>query len=266
MKEDIVSFAENKDMPFRVLMCGISYCDCNYRIERRNSGLNVIEYILSGTGTVNDNGRIFHPCEGDIYFLKRGENHLYYSDADEPWTKIWLNFSGRLAAKIIESLHLEKEVYFHAPELKKYFYEFYEISRSGIGTKEVCEKSAVVFLSLAQKLCGHCGDKISANKSVAYKVKNYIDDMTEYSQKLDDIAIKMSYSKNHIIREFKAEFGITPYEYMLRRRFEIAASLLKNTVYSVSEISEKLGFCDVRYFSGQFGARYGAPPSEYRKI
>ncbi len=265
MREDIVSFAENKDMPFRVLMCGISYCDYSYRIERQNSELNVIEYIISGTGTVNDNGRIFNPREGDIYFLKRGENHLYYSDADEPWTKIWLNFSGRLASKITECYNLEKEIYFHAPELKSYFYEFYDISRSCIGAKAVCEQSSVVFLRLAQRLCEYCKDKTSARGSVAYKVKNYIDDMTDYSQKLDDIAQKMSYSKNHIIREFKAEFGIAPYEYMLRRRFEIAGSLLKNTAYSVSEISEKLGFCDTGYFSGQFGIRYGASPSEYRK-
>lgn len=265
MREDIVSFAENKNMPFRVLMCGISYCDYSYRIERKNSELNVIEYIISGMGTVNDNGRIFNPREGDIYFLKRGENHLYYSDADEPWTKIWLNFSGRLASKITECFNLEKEVYFHAPELKSYFYEFYDISRSGAGAKAVCEQSAVVFLRLAQRLGEYCKGNVNAQNSVAHRVKNYIDDMTDYSQKLDDIALKMSYSKNHIIREFKAEFGITPYEYMLCRRFEIAASLLKNTAYSVSEISEKLGFCDVRYFSGRFGARYGASPSEYRK-
>ncbi|UKI35289.1 MAG: hypothetical protein L6V93_13935 [Clostridiales bacterium] len=58
-------------MPFsRFLMCGISYCDYSYRIERKNSELNVIEYIISGTGTVNDNGRIFNPREGDIYFFE----------------------------------------------------------------------------------------------------------------------------------------------------------------------------------------------------
>ena len=121
MREDIVSFAENKNMPFRVLMCGISYCDYSYRIERKNSELNVIEYIISGTGTVNDNGRIFNPREGDIYFLKRGENHLYYSDADEPWTKIWLNFSGRLASKNYRVFQSRKRSVFSRARIKELF-------------------------------------------------------------------------------------------------------------------------------------------------
>lgn len=265
MKEDIVSFAENKELPFRMTMCGISYCDGSYRIERKNSKLYVIEYIISGTGTVVDNGKIYHPREGDIYFLKRGENHLYYSDSDTPWTKIWMNFSGKLAANIIECYNLENEVFFHAPELKKFFYEIYDISRSNIGAKAVCEQTAVVFMRLVQRLCEFCDRTYCMRGQIAYDVKEYIDDMTEYSQNLDCIASKLSYSKNHIIRAFKNEFGIAPYEYMLRRRFEIAASLLKNTAYSVAEISEKLGFCDAGYFAGQFYARYKMSPSSYRK-
>lgn len=84
MREDIVSFPPNNSLPFHVSMCGISYCDGTYRIARPNSTINNIEYVISGTGTVVVNGKTFYPCAGDVFFLKAGENHLYYSDSEQP--------------------------------------------------------------------------------------------------------------------------------------------------------------------------------------
>ena len=265
MREDIISFAANTNLPFCVWMCGISYCDGSYIIERPKSELNVIEYIISGTGTVNENENVFYPAEGDIYFLKQGRNHLYYSDSDNPWIKIWMNFSGKLADKITEYYGLKNQPLFHAPELKKYFYEIYNAAQSGIGSKQLSEKAAVIFLELVQKLAELYPLKSPVISATAQNAKEYIDEMPEYFASLGEISQKLSYSKTHIIREFKAAYGITPYEYMLNRRFEMAASLLKNTALSITDISEKLGFCDSRYFSSCFTKRFKTTPSAYRK-
>lgn len=266
MREDIVSFARGEsEMPFFVSMCGISYCDGSYLIERPNSLTNVIEYIVSGTGTVHENEESFCAGEGDIYFLKRGRDHLYYSDSVSPWTKIWINFEGELADRITECYGLDKKNHFYAPELKKYFIQAYEISRSGAGAKIISEDIAGVFLKLVQKLAdGHL--KASENiSSIASAMRKYIDNMTDFKITLDDIVKKVYCSKCHAIREFRAAYGITPYEYILRKRFEIAAAMLKNTAVSVADIAEETGFCDVHYFSGCFSKRFGVSPSAYRK-
>lgn len=264
MREDTVSFTPDKNFPFRVIMCGISYCDGNYKIIRPNSELNNIEYILSGTGTVNENGNIFHPSAGDVFFLKRGNDQLYYSDSDSPWVKIWMNFSGTFADKITESYNLKSKPYFHAPELKKYFFKIYNLAHSDIGIKSICDNAAIIFLKLAQKLYLLC-ESDSQPPNIARDTKQYIDNMTDFSYTLDDISAELSYSKNHIIRCFKEDFGITPYKYILNRRFTLAEALLKNTACSISEISEKLGFCDARYFANSFKKQYGLSPLQYRK-
>ena len=72
MKEDLVLFAADKDLPFRVTMCGISYCDGKYKIFRRKSEENVIEYIISGTGTVHSGDDVFNPCKGDVCAVGKG--------------------------------------------------------------------------------------------------------------------------------------------------------------------------------------------------
>lgn len=267
MKEDIITFDRGGGVqPFYVSMCGISYCDGSYIVKRPESDIYVIEYIVSGTGTVKEDDKISYPGEGDVYLLKRGRNHIYYSDGGNPWTKIWINFEGELADAIIKSYGLSDKMVFYAPELKEYFNEIYRISRSGTDKKIISDRIAVVFLQIVQRLADCDGGEADRVSTLAESIKNKIDDITDFKTTLDDIVKLASYSKCHIIREFKASYGLTPYEYMLKRRFYKAKIMIKNTAMSISDISEELGFCDVHYFSSSFSKRFGVSPSEYRKL
>lgn len=264
MKEDIVSFSGKEEkLPFFVSMCGISYCDGSYKIERTYSDTSVIEFILSGCGTVCQDGEEFIAEKGDIYYLKRGRNHLYYSDSDNPWTKLWINFEGELADKITQCYGLTEKAHFHAPELKKYFFEMIDVSKSGGGTRYISENIAVIFLKIAQRLSKFDNEE-PAKSQIAERIKSYIDNMTNFETTLDEIIRNVYCSKCHAIREFRSEYGITPYEYMLRKRFSAAAAMLKNTALPVANIAEKTGFCDAHYFSGCFKKRFGVSPSAYR--
>lgn len=266
MYEDIVCFnAPEKPLPFFVSMCGISYCDASYKIERPNSDISVIEYIVSGCGTVTENNQTFYPGTGDIYYLKKGSNHLYYSDAEYPWTKIWINFGGVLAEKITECFSLTEKNYFHAPDLKSMFFDMYNISRKNIDVKIISEQISVIFLQIIQKLSDKCNNNLNIAHPMAFALKELIDNMTDFTTTLDDLASKIYCSKSHAIREFRSAYNITPYKYILEKRFSVAETLLKNTKLSISEIAEKTGFCDVHYFSGMFSKRYGISPSKYRK-
>lgn len=266
MYEDVVCFsAPETPLPFFVSMCGVSYCDASYRIERSNSDVSVMEYIISGCGTVNENNRIFYPGAGDIYYLKKRNNHLYYSDAENPWTKIWINFEGALAEKITECFSLSEKNYFHAPDLKPMFFDMYNISRKNTDVKSISEQISVIFLQIIQKLSDACNYDLKFASPTAAALKDLIDNMTDFTATLDDLSKKIYCSKSHAIREFRLAYNITPYEYILRNRFSVAETLLKNTRLSITEIAEKTGFCDVHYFSGMFSKRYGVSPSRYRK-
>jgi AraC-like DNA-binding protein len=59
---------------------------------------------------------------------------------------------------------------------------------------------------------------------------------------IGELAEAAHWSRFHMMREFKAVHGISPYEYLQRRRTQTAARLLCSTELSVAEIAERTGF------------------------
>ncbi len=87
-----------------------------------------------------------------------------------------------------------------------------------------------------------------------------------YAQPLDvdDMAGAAGLSRAHFSREFRRTFGESPHGYLLTRRLERAAALLRNTDRSVAEICVSVGLQSVGSFTSSFGRVYGRSPTAYR--
>src|SRR6476469_3980548 len=87
-----------------------------------------------------------------------------------------------------------------------------------------------------------------------------------YAQPLDvsDLARAAGLSRAHFSREFRRVFGESPHAYLLTRRLERAAALLRNTDRSVAEICFSVGLRSVGSFTTSFKRAYGVAPSAYR--
>jgi AraC-like DNA-binding protein len=79
-----------------------------------------------------------------------------------------------------------------------------------------------------------------------------------------DMARAAGLSRAHFIREFKKAFGESPHQYLMTRRMERAASLLRTTDYSVAEICFAVGLQGVGSFTTSFKRAYGRTPTDYR--
>lgn len=79
-----------------------------------------------------------------------------------------------------------------------------------------------------------------------------------------DLARAAGLSQAHFSREFRRAFGETPHSYLLTRRLERAAALLRNTDRSVLEICLTVGLQSVGSFTTTFTRIYGMSPSAYR--
>ncbi len=79
-----------------------------------------------------------------------------------------------------------------------------------------------------------------------------------------DLARAAGLSRAHFSREFRRAFGEAPHQYVLTRRLERAAALLRNTDRSVTEICIAVGLSSVGSFTSSFGRVYGATPVAYR--
>jgi AraC-like DNA-binding protein len=96
------------------------------------------------------------------------------------------------------------------------------------------------------------------------RAKDLID--ARYRERLDVEALaRVSHlSPAHFSREFRRAFGETPHRYLLTRRLERAAALLRNTDHSVAEICLTVGLRSVGSFTTSFGRAYGCSPTAYR--
>jgi AraC-like DNA-binding protein len=73
-------------------------------------------------------------------------------------------------------------------------------------------------------------------------------------------------SPAHFSREFRRAFGETPHQYLLTRRLERAAALLRTTDRTVSDICLMVGLRSVGSFTTSFGRLFGLSPTEYRAV
>lgn len=85
----------------------------------------------------------------------------------------------------------------------------------------------------------------------------------ELNYSLEDLCRKTGYSKNHLIRLFEEQLGMTPIQYCQYVKLERAKTLLTYTDKSVSEIAAELGFYDGSYFSKVFKEKTGICPAKY---
>jgi AraC-like DNA-binding protein len=81
---------------------------------------------------------------------------------------------------------------------------------------------------------------------------------------VDDMAAAAGLSRAHFSREFRRAFGESPHAYLLTRRLERAASLLRYTDRSVADICFSVGLASVGSFTSSFTRTYGVSPTAYR--
>lgn len=95
--------------------------------------------------------------------------------------------------------------------------------------------------------------------------KEYLDEF--YYKKLDvnEVSQVAALSEYHFFRTFKQVFGISPHKYLIKKRLQKSANLLRQNRYSITEVAYLIGFPDIHSFSKSFKKEFGLTPSKYIK-
>jgi len=122
-----------------------------------------------------------------------------------------------------------------------------------------CEQQ-YLFLKLVLSL-----QKQVRKDSVAMRMSEYIEQHIGQISSLSDICEVFHYSKNYVIRLFKKEYGVPPFQYINTIRIQRAMYLLETTSRPIEEISQKCGYKNYSYFYKLFVEKTGVTPSKWRK-
>lgn len=265
--EDFKAFPKPVDMPpFWLEMSGISHCDGDYRVFREDSKVCVCEYIIKGSGTLHIGGKTYHPRAGDIYILPEFEKHEYYTDPDDPWTKIFFNARGTGVSSMLNAFEMKNKVLFsNCEDLYPVFENLFLKTQEELPTEQIMIDCCELFVQLLFRLY----NKIKTTDETleeAQKVKSFIENNIERELSVKEIADSIYRSRDYTNRLFKRYYNTTPYAYFNNLRVEKAKALLQHTSLSVQQISEKLGYKNGKSFSKHFRYTTGMTASHYRQI
>lgn len=96
------------------------------------------------------------------------------------------------------------------------------------------------------------------------RAKDLADSRYFESLGVGEMARAAGLSRAHFSREFRRAFGESPHVYLLTRRLERAAALLRSTDNSVADICFSVGWRSVGSFTTSFTRTYGVSPTVYR--
>ncbi|MBE6679204.1 MAG: helix-turn-helix domain-containing protein [Ruminococcaceae bacterium] len=263
MKEDFRLLYTNNPSPLYATSVGISYCDGTYHMKRGFSTHTVVEYILDGEGYVCMNGEKHLVTKDQIYILKSGIRHDYYSCAKNPWKKIFINLKGTLPLILLKEYGLADSWLYNGENLKPMFEKISSLISSQVSNEECQQIVTTMYMELLMKL--HRTKMRAAHSKEAVAMKDFLD--ANYSRLVgnEELAAHIFHSADYCVKLFKKEYGMTPYNYQMEQKMTLACQILRQTDMSVKEVAASVGYNDTHYFSRLFKQKRGISPKAYKK-
>lgn len=120
-------------------------------------------------------------------------------------------------------------------------------------------------------LLGRCSDRGAAAEAVPERYRAAMDRAADYiaehcSEPLsaDELAARFHMSKSYLHRLFKRHTGLSPNQYQMLQRINLAKKLLSETEEPITDIALTVGFGEMAHFSRYFKETTGESPSAYR--
>lgn len=220
----------------------------------------ILHYVLQGEGYFN--GEKVGNNQG--FYISPSQLHEYRSDTNNPWKYFWIILSKELAEKYVTT--------YINPDGKGIFsYNFADNlleSYNALTSENNYEISHTDALAFFFKLLSfHSKNEkevFSYRANHVALAKEFIDKNYQKKITVRDVADAIHIDDRYLYNLFVKYENCSPKQYMEKKKIKSAKFLLENTMLSVKEISNSLGFDDVSFFSGFFKRQTGLSPTAYR--
>jgi AraC-like DNA-binding protein len=261
-----LNLAPRKSARLELVMGGFEHCNPDYLISRTRFPYTSIEYVVSGRGEAVTSRHRHELGPGVIFAYGPHTPHEIRTTARDVLVKYFISLAGADVAGRLRRCKIppgESRVLTPQTEIAGAFESLLrEGQRPGPRRGALCAAQLEFLLLKIEDTASAAAHPNERAREAFLRCKAFMDAGAENLRTLGEIARAVGAEASSVCRWFRRYEGISPYQYLLRRRMELAARRLVEQGGLVKEIAAQLGFTDPFHFSHQFKAIHGIPPSE----
>lgn len=213
----------------------------------------LIHFVESGFGIFRINGKEYRVCPGEMFVIPPYTETYYEADNANPWTYIWIGFTAE------KKLPIKLPDVIRCPEALEVFNSMKNAAGLNNGRNSyLISKIWELFTILIEN---------KKNKaSYVDKALDYIHSEYMYNITIEKIAAWLGLDHSYFTSLFKKEIGVSPKQYLLNYRMNVALSMMLKKNISVSVAAYSVGYTDVCNFSKMFKKTFGMSPVKYIQL
>lgn len=265
-----LEFAGEQTGSLYVNCCGLSRTEPMHSFGPALKPHYLIHYILSGKGNFVIGGEEYPLEAGYGFLIMPDELAFYQADEKEPWTYVWVGFSGTQAAEYVGNMGLSvRQPIFKSDaseELYRIVKDMMEHNTYGLSNELRRNGQLGIFLSViaeGSRVERH-GENEKANiyvrKAVSFIQNNYCNPI-----KVTDVADYVCINRSYLYTLFQNSMGMSPQQFLTTFRITKATELLQLTSLPIESIALSCGYHDPLVFTKAFRQMKQMSPTSFRK-
>lgn len=233
----------------------------------------VFIYCFEGSGWLKSTDTEWKIEKGTVIFCDQNAVHAYGSDANNPWTIIWVHFTGNLVNKLSHFLQCDHSCIAFKPmndmDFSPHFQRMMTLLQLD-AMKHRLLATHYLEIALSELMLHPIPHSFypSSENNLSQLIKEtlmFMNTQLDNQLTLDQLAERVNLSKYYFSRQFKLVTGQAPMTYFNHQKILKASELLRTTSLRILDISSQLGFSSPYYFSETFKHFMNMSPRDYKQ-
>lgn len=238
-------------------------------IRREKFNNYIVMLVADGTLHVEQHGQHLALGGGQGVLLHLEPFHEYYSDEADPCTILWMHINGKGCPPLMAELQKLSPfpAVIDAEAVYPLFADCFDALLRHAEHPELVISAAIyqtILTIMGRQMHGPDNLAVVPRELFLGRVDAFINEHICEPISLDTLAGAVNMSKYYFCRRFKEESGLTPMQYVVRKKVDASKYFLQYTAESIQLIAERFSFTDQSHYAKLFKRHTGMSPKAYR--
>ena len=243
--------------------------NANYSFDGEKHNFWELTFIDNGTIETSVDGETYQLNEMDLILYAPGQFHTQVNHSHQSCSYLTLLFDMDLGDEYL----ITNRVYHAHRDIHRALNDFIKVTNNDMlfdSELMLCYLKELIirimqydFLPASPIASSPMQQKFE--NELLNEIIIYINDTVYEQLTIEEICHKFSISRSSLQTLFKNNLSIAPKQYISNLKLAKSKLLIKESIYTISEISSQLGFTSIHYFSRRFKQEFGITPTDYAK-